>query len=161
MIPLTHKLWFHTSVSWWLKSNTLHAAYISLKQWENLHYTFCGQRQNVQWRSVSIKDWWGASVMQQGPSNKRISSSGVIGWACEERAENRRSTAVDVSDHLLERHTQLRTWTRAQVRNLSCVGLMENEWMVENGITTTLQSRRHVSYRFIRVVGYARYYLVA
>lgn len=34
--------------------------------------------------------------------------SGVPGWRREERAENRRSTAVDVSDHLVERRIELR-----------------------------------------------------
>ncbi|GLD58413.1 uncharacterized protein AKAME5_002882200, partial [Lates japonicus] len=50
----------------------------------------------------------------EGPDAKGVSCSGVTGWLCEERAENRRSTAVEVSDRLVERHIQLRTWISQQ-----------------------------------------------
>ncbi|KAE8291995.1 Glutamate-rich protein 3 [Larimichthys crocea] len=57
----------------------------------------------------------GTSVRRhRGLSARGVGCSGVTGWLCEERAENRRSTAVEVSDHLVERHIQLRTWTRQQ-----------------------------------------------
>ncbi|KAL7391259.1 hypothetical protein ABVT39_006785 [Epinephelus coioides] len=51
----------------------------------------------------------------RGPGAKGVGCSGVTSWPCEERAENRRSTAVQVSDHLMERHIQLRTRTRQQI----------------------------------------------
>lgn len=56
---------------------------------------------------------------------KGVGCSGVTG--CEGKAENRRSTAVEVSHRLVERHIQLRTGTRQQVRSRFFEGLMEKE----------------------------------
>lgn len=47
-----------------------------------------------------------------------VGRSDVTGFPCEDRSENRRSTAVKVSDHLVEGHIQLQTRTRQQVCSL-------------------------------------------
>ncbi|XP_065804325.1 uncharacterized protein [Labrus bergylta] len=51
---------------------------------------------------------------------QRLRAKGVTAQVslCEERAENKRSAAVDGSDHLVETHIRLCTWTRQQVRAL-------------------------------------------
>lgn len=50
-----------------------------------------------------------------------VGRSGVTGWPWEGRAENRRSTAVKVSDHLVERHIPLCSRSRRKVRSPLCV----------------------------------------
>lgn len=50
-----------------------------------------------------------------------VGRSGVTSWPWEGRAENRRSTAVKVSDHPVERHIPLCSRSRHQVRSPPCV----------------------------------------
>ncbi|CAG08135.1 unnamed protein product [Tetraodon nigroviridis] len=49
-----------------------------------------------------------------------VGRSDVTGLLCEDRSENRRSTAVKVSDHLVEGHDQLQTRTRQQIPDQPC-----------------------------------------
>lgn len=101
------------------------------------------------WIKKKTKTTWRQTLQGKGCSlytvmrTQGVSRSDVTGFLCEDRSENRRSTAVKVSDHLLEGHIQLQTRTRQQVWSVfSCI------YSIVIGKHEVSQSKPTMSYTF-------------